>query len=73
MYQKSTTTTTTTTTKGVNALLVLTFWGHFYFSPYISILPLLVPKTKKAFHFGPYHHSLNRNILSGKQNTLLTQ
>ena len=31
--------------KGVNALLVTTFWGHFYFGPYISILPLLVPKS----------------------------
>ena len=32
---------------GVNALLVPIFWGHFYFDPYIYILPLLVPKTKK--------------------------
>ena len=29
---------------GVNALFILTFWGHFYSGPYISILPLLVPK-----------------------------
>ena len=27
---------------GVNALFVPKFWGHFYFDPYISILPLLV-------------------------------
>ena len=30
--------------KGVNALFVPIFWGHFYFGPYISILPLLIPK-----------------------------
>ena len=53
---------------GVNALLVPIFWGHFYFDPYISILLLLVPKTKQknAFYFGHYLHSLNRKILRGK-------
>ena len=30
--------------KGVNAPLVSIFWGHFYFGPYIFILPFLVPK-----------------------------
>ena len=34
--------------KGVNALLVFTFWSHFYFDPYIFILPLLVPKSINA-------------------------
>ena len=52
---------------GVNVLLVPIFWGHLYFDPYIYILPLLVPKTKKnAFYFGHYLHSLNRKILRGK-------
>ena len=50
---------------------------HFFFphkctfDPYISILPLLVPKIKNTFHFGPYCHPLNRNILHGKQSALL--
>ena len=57
---------------GVNAFLVPIFWGHFYFGPYISILPFLVLKMKNAFHFGPYCHSLNGNILRGKQSALLT-
>ena len=52
---------------GVNALLAPTFWGHFYFGPYISILTLLAPKMKNAFHFGPYHYSLNRRILRCKR------
>ena len=30
-----------------NAFLVPTFLGHFYFSPYIFILPLLAHKLKK--------------------------
>jgi len=34
--------------KNINALLVPIFWGHFYFGPYIFILPLLVPKPINA-------------------------
>ena len=33
---------------GVNALLVPTFWSHFYFGPYILFLPHLVPKPINA-------------------------
>ena len=39
---------------GVNVLLVPTFWPHFYFGPYFSILPFLVLKMKNADYFGPY-------------------
>ena len=46
--------------KSVNAILVPTFWSHFYFGPYIFIFPLLVPKMKNAFHFGSYRDSLKR-------------
>ena len=59
--------------KGVNALLVSTFYDHFYFDPYIFILLFLVLKMKNAFHFGPYRHSLNGRILRGKRNALLAQ
>ena len=45
---------------GVNALLVLIFWGHFYFGPYISILPLLIPNPINAGYFSPFHHSTSR-------------
>ena len=34
--------------KGINAFFVPIFWGHLYFSPYFSILPILVPKMKKC-------------------------
>ena len=34
--------------KGINAFVVPIFWGHFYFGPYFSILPILVPKMKKC-------------------------
>ena len=37
--------------EGVNAFLVHTFLGHFYFGSYISILSLLVPKMKKCVPF----------------------
>ena len=40
---------------GVNALFISTFWGHFYFSPYIFILPLLVPNPINACYFNPFH------------------
>ena len=46
---------------GINVLLVPIFWGHFYFDPYISILPHLIPKMKNAFYFSLYCHSLNKN------------
>ena len=45
---------------GINALLIPTFWGYFYFGPYISILPLLVPKPINARHLSPYRHPTNR-------------
>ena len=45
---------------GVNALFVPTFWGHFCFGPYISILPLLVPNSINACYFSPFRHSTNR-------------
>ena len=46
--------------KGVNALLVHIFWGHFYFGFYIFILPLLVPKPINVWHLSPYRHLTNR-------------
>ena len=45
---------------GVNALFIPTFWGHFYFGPYISILPLLVLNPINACYFSPFRHSTNR-------------
>ena len=45
---------------GVNALFVPTFWGHFYFGPYIFILPLLVPNPINACYFSSFCHSTNR-------------
>ena len=47
---------------GVNALFVSTFWDHFYFSPYIFILPLLVPKSISACHISPCRHPTNKKI-----------
>ena len=58
--------------KGVNTLLVSTFWGHFYFGPYFSILLLLVPKMKNVFYFGSYRYLTNGNCLHGKRSTLFT-
>ena len=48
---------------GVNALFVPTFWSHFYFDPYISILPLLVPNPINACYFSPFSHLTNRKKL----------
>ena len=45
---------------GVNAFFVPTFWGHFYFDPYISILPLLVSKPINACHLSPYRQPTNK-------------
>ena len=52
---------------GVNAPLVPIFYIFFflYFSPYIFISPLLIPKSINAFHFGPSCYSLNRNCWYG--------
>ena len=36
------------------------FWGHFYFGPYISILPLLVPNLINACYFSHFRHSTNK-------------
>ena len=58
---------------GVNALLVPTFWNHFYFGPYILFLPLLVPKPINTWHLGPFRHSTNGKSRRGKRNNLLTQ
>ena len=52
---------------GVNAFLVPTFWGHFYFGSYIFILPLLVPKPINAWHLSPYRHPTNRKSWHGWQ------
>ena len=46
--------------KDVNALFVPIFWSHFYFGPYISILPLLVPNPINTCYFSPFRHSTNR-------------
>ena len=40
-------------------ILVPTFSGYSYFSPYILFLPLLVPIMKNASHFGPYRYIRN--------------
>ena len=32
----------------------------FHFSPYIFILPFLVPKLINVLHLSPYHHPTNR-------------
>ena len=57
----------------VNALLVLTFWGHFYFSSYIFILPFLVSKPINAWHLSLYCHLTNIKSWRGKRSALLTQ
>ena len=46
---------------GVNALFIPTFWGHFYFGPYISILPLLVPNPINAYYFSPFRQPIDGN------------
>ena len=38
----------------VNSLFVPTFWGHFYFGPYISILPLFVLNPINACYLSPF-------------------
>ena len=45
---------------GVNALLVPIFLGHFYFGPYIFILPLLVLKPISACHISYCRQPTNR-------------
>ena len=45
----------------VNALFVPTFWGHFYFDPYISILPLLVPNPINACYFNHFRQPTDEN------------
>ena len=49
---------------GVNVLLVSTFWDHILVSNFFFF---------KKFYFGPYHHSLNRNILHDKSSELFAQ
>ena len=45
---------------GVNALFVSTFWGHFYFSSYIFILLLLIPKPISVYHISSCRQPTNR-------------
>ena len=45
---------------GVNGLFVPIFLGHFYFDPYISILPPLVLNLINVCYFSPFCHSTNR-------------
>ena len=45
---------------GVNAFFVFTFWGHFYFGPYIFILLLLIPKPISVYHISPCRQPTNR-------------
>ena len=45
---------------GVNALFVPIFWDHFYFDPYISILPFLVSNSINACYFSHFRHLTNR-------------
>ena len=47
--------------KGVNALFVPTFRGRFYFGPYISILPILVPNPINACYFSPFRQPTDGN------------
>ena len=37
----------------------------FHFSPYIFILPFLVPKLINVLHLSPYHHPTNRKRWRG--------
>ena len=57
---------------GANALFVPIFRSNFYFGPYISILPLLVPNPINACYFSPFYHSTNRKNWHGKRSALLT-
>ena len=45
----------------LSLLLVPTFWLFFHFSPYILILPLLVPKPINACYFCPFRQSTDGN------------
>ena len=40
--------------KGVNALLIPTFWPYFYFGPHIFISLLLDPKPIDACYFNHF-------------------
>ena len=46
---------------GVNALFVPTFRGRFYFGPYISNLPILVPNPNKTCYFSPFRQPTDGN------------
>ena len=50
---------------GVNVLFVPTFWGYFYFGPYISILSFLVPNPINACYFSPLRQPTEGNSLRG--------
>ena len=58
--------------KGINVILVIIFWGHFYFGPYIFILPLFVPKPINTWHLSPHRHPTNKKNWRDKRNALLT-
>ena len=46
---------------GINALFILTFRGRFYFGPYISNLPILVPNPINACYFSPFRQPTDGN------------
>ena len=46
---------------GLSALFVPTFRGRFYFGPFISILPILVPNPINAYYFSPFRQPTDRN------------
>ena len=52
---------------GKNHILVLTFSGYSHFSPYILVLPLLVPILKNAYRFGPCRYIRNGESWRGKR------
>ena len=56
--------------KDEKILLVPTFSGDFYFSPYLLFLPFLVPILKNAFCFGPYRYIRNGNCTTDKWHKL---
>ena len=47
-----------------NTILVPTFWPYSHFSPYILILPHLVPKIKKWYRFDPCIFLIPFSLLS---------
>ena len=50
---------------GINALFVPTFRGHFYFGPYIYILPILIHNPINACYFSPFRQPTDENDWRG--------